>query len=1188
MADLLTSSARNHGIIDSNGYALSISHTHAIVWPYTSAMVSPDAFTFTLPYPSARASDPLPLGALVSTSASTSEPGLVVVMPISGKITYWESISSATALDLMRQQRNGVEDSIQGMFHGETIVHILSAEPAGFILAFSTGRVAHLSVRDTQGRPSISVQFLRGSLGSSSSGIFGSIRTVFSHSGGHVDIVAVRCNRSPTKRGERIVVATTAKGTVHGWKVQRTGAHDVLSAFETKDAILNNIQAANPARFAQYPAESFEVVDFTFAPKGLEDKYLDVTRLSEATRASDSIQQLILLTSMSDHAGSYYCLCELILSSDSFQVGMVRPITTYSTPVSPLALVRPRIYVPKPALVAYLVFDRAIVIASIAALPETPESQLQEDSNVLPSTFEDVVDLQQDNTLETVASGFEETHQSSDEPRSHRSKTKNPATVFLVRGAGVLRVATVDIERFASERPSEVTARSKLEQAVVYGIKGDHLFTFSGRREHSFTDEEMCNAAIELSHDIISSKLAVFSTITTSMESHMQARAQALSTLMSQLNAMRVNMDRVTRWVLLQNAEKMTVAAFLWKKHEAYTEQRASQCLDPKSLVGEIVEYIHEDQKNDPDLNAGELDRVRHWFLHDVWRLEIFLAWAYEVVKYIYKDRLKDEINLTRYIYEAADLGCAALSGALDYREKKMGYYGLGNELLENGILLDSYEGLPEPWTATQFITNNIGRTAELCERWLSSQQNKKGANKEAMQAIRDTLPAIIDHWLISLQEQSRWALTPDNPETQNDQARLTFANECQKAYDDRHATIVKLIEYGLWHKTLMVAEKHKAVPAMAEIMVHELMALQIKCDDSLADEDEIDKCRVRMSDVNSLMANCFEQYGDEFAFATYEVLLEAQGVQAVLDFAPDRYHYATRFLRSTPGLERISWINDVEKEKDIHHAADTLLNLGLSGEQQVWNKKIELSLGKLALMAEAESDEINDGPSTGLFSLTSKTSSRAKSDVKEVRITAINEQLEMIKIQNAVYEQVFPTIREALDETAELQLAMEAHGTRIPIGHKALRRVFRDALVSLLKHEVLEPLTLIDLLTLVTFPQTDAETARGEQFFQALRVATLSLKGAELGNTLKLIWRRLYLRDDWVAFNASTNLQTDEAVHATQFKLFLFQTCYLVGHNCESPFHTTYPAFCKVPFSDKYCRLGLEHFWSFQTCSAF
>lgn len=1148
---------RCQGSFYTSGFALSLSHTHALVWPYTSAAATPETFTFALPYPSARASDPLPLGCLVSPSAASNEPGLVIVMPVSGKITYWEAISSAATFDFMRQQRNGVEDVVPGMLHGETVVQVLSAEPAGFILAFSSGRVAYMSVRDPHGRPAISVQFLRGHLGSVSGGLFGSIRTVFSQAGSRGEIVAVRSDRSSKSNGERTVVAATAKGKIHSWRVQRGGHHDTFAEVDVRETILASMQTED-RRVNDYLPDTFEIVDFTFAPKGLESKYHEVTRLSDATRANDSVQQLVLLVSLNNGKRTYYCLCELILTAQNFQIGMIRPISTYDTPVSSLALVKPRLYIPQPALVAYIVFDRAVVVASIAVLPESPDSQIQMDNHITRPAFEDVIDLQQDDSIEIVGSGFEEPHQGSEEARSHRFKTKNPTVVFLVRGAGVLRISTNEIDRFANENPPEITARSKLEQAVVYGAKNDCLLTFSGR-ELPFTTEQIGDAAVELSKDIITSKIPLLQTMTTSMESHLITRVEALNRLMAHINTLGVDIDRVTRWKLLYNAEKMTVAAFIWSKHEAYTEQRSNTKFDKKSIVAEVVEYIHRDQKTDPNFKAGEVDRARHWFMNDIHRLDIFLSWAYEVVKYIYKDRLRDEAELTRYIYESADLNTAALAGALDYRAKKLAFYGLAHEHLKHGILVSGYEGLPEPWTANRFVANNTGRNLELCERWLSSHDPSETKNPhidpQLLEAIRNTLPKMTDQWLLTLQEQYRWATYPDNPHTTNYPDRIKFAADCERLYQERHEPIVKLAHYGLWSQTFAVAEKHEAIEAMTEVMIHEIVTVNAKLSAGHLDSAEVREAQERLEAINRDFERCFREYGKRFGFATFDILLRLKGVEAVLDFMPEldkQYGYRTLYLRTKPELAKISWINEVERENDIDRAADTLISLGLTRENQVWSKKIELSLGKLALLAQSEETLEDDAPK--LFAYSKRANASHKQEERQNRLKAVGDELELIKIQDRLFQQVLPTVQNAIDEQAELQLAMEVHGAHVvKSGNKALRHIFENALIRLLKHEALDPLSLVDLLTLIAFP-ADAAPPQQEQFFLALRVAKAALRGEEQRDTQRLIWRRLYIRDDWAAINKGTSLRSDQAVQELVAGTVLFETCYAVAHAFPDP----------------------------------
>jgi nuclear pore complex protein Nup133 len=253
---------RQHGAIYSDsGYALTLTHTHAIVWPYSVNIPSPETFSFALPEPSKHVSDPLPIGSLVSASASSSDPGLVVVVPTSGKVTYWESISSAATLDL-RLQRNGVELTIPGMYNGETVIQILNAESAGFVLAFSTGRIAYMSVRDGQGRPAISVQFLRGSSGPVNSGLFGTLRNALSSSSWRGDIAAVRAGRQE-KVGERNVVVATAKGKIQSWEIHRGGHNSLNAEAEGREAIVMAIKASAPA-LSDLLIESFELLDITF------------------------------------------------------------------------------------------------------------------------------------------------------------------------------------------------------------------------------------------------------------------------------------------------------------------------------------------------------------------------------------------------------------------------------------------------------------------------------------------------------------------------------------------------------------------------------------------------------------------------------------------------------------------------------------------------------------------------------------------------------------------------------------------------------------------------------------------------------------------------------------------------------------------------------------------------------------
>ena len=329
-----------HGAIYSDtGYALALSHSHALVWPYSTNTTSPETFKFLLPYPTKLNSDPLPLGSLVSPPASSPEPGLVVVMPTTGKITYWESVASASTMDLIRQQRSGVELAISGMLSGESVVQVLNAEPAGFVLAFSSGRLAYMNVRDGQGRPSISLQFLRGTAGTGGGGIFGSLRNALSSSSWRGNLAAARA--APVlKPGERDVVTVTSKGRLQAWNLHRGGHYSLQAEAEVRESIVLAMKETNSA-LTNLSLETFELLDFAFAP-------LPVS--SSGLPAGDTGAHLLLLTSLSGRGLSYYALVPAVLRADSLEIGIIRHLKSYTTPVNRAATSKPRLYLPRPAL----------------------------------------------------------------------------------------------------------------------------------------------------------------------------------------------------------------------------------------------------------------------------------------------------------------------------------------------------------------------------------------------------------------------------------------------------------------------------------------------------------------------------------------------------------------------------------------------------------------------------------------------------------------------------------------------------------------------------------------------------------------------------------------------------------------------------------------------------------------------
>lgn len=1041
-------------------------------------------------------------------------------MPLSGKISFWEHISSAATLDFLRQQRNGVEDTIPSMFGGEHVVQITRVDSAGFILSFSSGRLAHLSVRDGQGKPAISVQFLRTSWGQSSGiwdNVFGGIKNALKSAVQRGDLTAVRVD--PANRvGGKIVVAATKNGRLHTWRVQRGGHHEVVANIDAREPILNGLQQV---LLPVSNSTDFELVDFTYIPRGIEDRYVQASRLSEAlTKDDDSTQHLLLLVSLSSKRQSQYALVELEVQGEVVRVGMIRVLSSYTTPINPHAIERPRIYLPRPGLVAFVVFDRAVVVASVAALPETPDSQLQEENNVIPATFEDVIDLRNDDALEIVGTGLEEAQGPGQEPevsRSHRVKVKNPTALLMVRGVGVVKITLSDVDKFGSERPPEVTAKNKLEQAVFYGLKDDNPLVFEGRRQIPFSDAEIARAASELSDDILASRSMPLATGSAATEINLRQRSTYLDKLMSHLNTQKVNIDRRTKWQLLANAEKMSMAREIWNLHETFLSERPTN--DKKTIVSEAIECINEEDKKNPDRAAGELDRARTWFLYDTGRLDILLPWTYQMLKSYRKHQLADERTMTRLIYEGMNVFYETLRGALEYRKRNLDFYGLGNEQIEFGILAkeEDYEGLPKFWTSTEFTCEYFYRLIELCQMWLGTHYPPEvGAglpDPGLIQSMRDTVPNLIDQLILTLQEFIRWS--EGNEDESADVDGTQFSEKCKVVLANSTELILKLKDFGLWDEALAIAEKYTDNRALAELIVAQIKDLTKQARPGEA--RMAGPVKAKLDNKKRLFTEYMDRHGASFAFEAYKLLLDHGGPDMVLDFsASDRHGFATMFLRNDPRLGKISWINDIEREKDLDRAAKTLIDVG-QAEEHVWSKKIELSLGKLTLLAEGAGTEGR-----------ASAEDRSKAAETDAELIRLEKDLEIIQLQDRTYQMLAPAFEDAVDDEAAVDLAMQAFAPKVPKKYKVLHDDLQDAMSRLVAHKAMRPLALINLLTLIRLD--DIGGAETPLFWSAIRVADLGLHGEQKQQALRLIWRRCYIRDDWSKVNHTENMD-DQAV---------------------------------------------------------
>ncbi|KAI9796559.1 MAG: hypothetical protein M1833_006123 [Piccolia ochrophora] len=1105
-------------MVPGSPYALALTPGHALVWSYESPVSSPETFTFVLPYPSKNISDPLPLGSIVTASALSGDTGLVVVMPLTGKITYWESITSAGALDIMRQQRHGFEGSVGRILSGESVVQLESAEPTGFILSFSSGRLAHMSVRDSQGKPAISVQFLKNSA-SGAGGIFGGLRNVFGSGGWRGGVAAVKAYKS-SKRGQAQVVVLMAKGPLQIWDVQRGGHHMLRDEVKAFSEILGALKRAVPECNGRSEDE-FELLDFSFVPERAMGDELD-------TAAEDGFLTLLILGAFTGLKSSNYAIIELSINKASIYAGPVHPIRCYTTPFQSGMRRGPRLLLPHPGQTAFVVFERAVVVASASKKPDSPGQQLLMDGETLFHSFEDVVDFRKDLDIDIVGGGAEDgtvaegAHQ--DDIHSLRRRRRNPSCALLVRRGGVIRIsAHAPKEDFLADDPASLTAKSKIEQAVYYGTRESNPLNFTGRAELSFPQDEVEEAALEISQEIVNSKSKAILIASPSLEHQLKERANALRALAAHLKSTYPPLSRLTKWKLLWDAEKQAAARAIWRLYDVQTKEL--KLGKETSLLAQLFERLESGDKERRSSEKGNLDIVRHCIVRGIDWVPHFTTTAFPTVAELYSSGQKGHATVAFYISQANDICLGALETGFNFRQENATLYGLANEHLEDGMLISGGEGLPEFWTSSHGTMTGtrmlVDLAREMAIRYWEKDPVEGAPNPATISKIREENPRQVDLCCKTYLERSEWC------SAQVDEDSRTEAADLKQEYPGvRHVQIVKLVQLGLLEEAFALADKYRDMSTLVDLIDHEKLFVEVQTQGPAFPAQLIEDSRAHSQAVNIQIDNYFNLYGDEWANAFFTSYIAKGRLGSLLRDNNRWQQYLTRFLRANPAYAKVGWINDVLEERNFASAGQTLLDHAHAKETDLWSKKVELSIGKLSQLA-SHHDPHTDGPEIP-------------------RGGPIYQDLQLIKIQERLYEHVGQELYAAIDERAELDLAMQDFGKRVAKERPALRNVFEEGIAALVRRECLGAHRLINVLSLMDhrYELDRPGAVSGQEFLLALRALYVGdIEGEGIKDLLeRIIWRRCMIRDDWTVIN-DTQLKDDRAVEQSTSDTALFMT---------------------------------------------
>ncbi|KAL4947496.1 Non-repetitive/WGA-negative nucleoporin C-terminal-domain-containing protein [Aspergillus filifer] len=1069
----------------SHGHALLVTQTEAIIWPYTILASSPsptDVFRLPLPESFKDNSDVEPMGVILSPATSPT-PGLMVLMPYSGKIIYWETVSCAASVGLLRQKETGLQGYIPGMLSGEHATDVINGEPSGVMVTFSTGRVAHVTVRDSQGKAAVTVNFLRNSSNSSGMGFFGGIKNVLGTGFWRKKLAAVRAGDTH-QRGQRDIILATSTGLIEIWDTHWNNGSMLKRQYNIQEDLRTSLAARSLNKTIDCELRVWDIA-FSANRQTSDGVQADTWQAWE-------VSVLAGYVSGSDIRGAFVIQLRLsenvqILYMNSFSTHLLR---------GALNDAQPRLFVPRPYETAFVVLNQSVVLLSLGCVEATPSLQLLND-NGQSGTFQDSIHFRSGQAYEILGMGFED---SSDGRLSS-------ACLLMVRDFGVVRIAALPRrDTSTTTENTQMTAQQKLEQAVFYGTMLRNPLDLSSKGDLDFPLEEIEQSTLEICRGLLQSTSQFIPTTAISIDQNLKLRAKALDDLSRLLIEQNKMLDRRVWWELLWGAEKLAAQRAIWKLEEIARKRKEF------TFLAHVLESMSDKFRTKPERQGHAGDALRYWFLYDTYRMEHIVPWIFRAIKPQKSNSSKQKREMAEHVLDASELSLAVLETAFKFRDAHANQFGIGDGYLDEGVLLSDYEGLPEFWTSQSISFSETGHLLDVELESCRSIQQASSATED-QQTSRRIAQNCARHLQVLNQmysERKRWLSAQGDQKLVDESLAITQSHVKQRRWQ-----LFKLAGIGQLEGAISLAEKFQDMTALVELIIELQDQSKISAQHA---EDVPGAVKSALAELDRKVTHYFQVFGEAWAEAFFSRQI-SMGQSGILFSLKKFQPFVTRFLHKNPSYARLSWINDVIGEADYESTAKTLETLALEHKEDIWSHRVELSLAKLAHLATWEKRDSSD-----LLP--------PQSDIKRLEGLA-----EIGAVQEAVYSYVSPVLQNAIDQKAEIDLATGHFANMTAESRPSLHELLKDALAGVVSRKVLSLDQLIDLLTLID-PIQDPDIGQnefsGREFHLALRVIRLGLyaKGDMNYNFAlqKLVWRRCIIRDNWDAAGKAVEQMGSEA----------------------------------------------------------
>lgn len=385
------------------------------------------------------------------------------------------------------------------------------------------------------------------------------------------------------------------------------------------------------------------------------------------------------------------------------------------------------------------------------------------------------------------------------------------------------------------------------------------------------------------------------------------------------------------------------------------------------------------------------------------------------------------------------------------------------------------------PWASTNTMIRVFESQYDMTRRAFNALTKK---DDRIMGILGDQLVYLVETLCVMNSQRLKWSANSGEKST-----------EIWQAYSEaRGGWLKQLVDAGYKDSAIRIAEQFQIYRSLVEILLEDWSIARNR-GDRAGEHAQVQR-------LNHYM----DVFQYEFAATLYQYLVETKQLKALLTMFPQYTStYLDKFL-STQRHINISWAHNV-RMGDYLSAGKALNDASRSSVEDIaTNKKLKLSIAKLSLLASGQKKQ------------------------QESLLMDIENQIKAVDVENEISKQLSAESYESLFKYVDERNA------------DGLAQVLKRALGRMDNGRALSVEELIDILTLTYVDRTDSRA----RFYWALQLcASSELPDARRPYNERLIWRRLFLSDNWEDILKTKN-KSDSKVKVMTEKTILFTTLSL------------------------------------------